>query len=1191
MKTTVTVTTTTVTETISETVLPEETKAKEPAKELEKAMTVEPEKKPEEPRAVEPEKKLEEPRAVEPEKKPEEPKKPAYAGLPVDDSSSSWMDVMDEPMTFSDEEEEAPIHEVPVEKAPVPEKIKTSTTETVIVKDIVQPTEPEKVPETSVSEDTKTTVTVTTKTTVTETASETSLLEEPKPEKPAKKPEEPKAVEPEKKPEEPKKPAYAGLPVDDSSSSWMDVMDEPMTFSDEEEEAPIQEVPVEKAPVPENIKTSTTETVIVKDIVQPTEPEKVPETSVSEDTKTTVTVTTKTTVTETVSETAPLEEPQPEEPAKKPEEPKAVEPEEPKKPAYAGLPVDDSSSSWMDVMDEPMTFSDEEEEAPIQEVPVEKAPVPEKIKTSTTETVIVKDIVQPTEPEKVPETSVSEDTKTTVTVTTKTTVTETVSETAPLEEPKPEEPAKKPEEPKAVEPEKKPEESKKPAYAGLPVDDSSSSWMDVMDEPMTFSDEEEEAPIQEVPVEKAPVPEKIKTSTTETVIVKDIVQPTEPEKVPETSVSEDTKTTVTVTTKTTVTETVSETSLLEEPKPEERAKKPEEPKAVEPEKKPEESKKPAYAGLPVDDSSSSWMDVLDEPMTFSDEEEEAPIQEVPVEKAPVPEKIKTSTTETVIVKDIVQPTEPEKVPETSVSEDTKTTVTVTTKTTMTETVSETSLLEEPKPEERAKKPEEPKAVEPEKKPEESKKPAYAGLPVDDSSSSWMDVMDEPMTFSDEEEEAPIQEVPVEKAPVPEKIKTSTTETVIVKDIVQPTEPEKVPETSVSEDTKTTVTVTTKTTVTETVSETAPSEEPKPEEPAKKPEEPKAVEPEKKPEESKKPAYAGLPVDDSSSSWMDVLDEPIQEVPVEKTTVPEKITKSTIETVAVKDSVYPVEPEKISDFAVSEDTKSTVTVTTTTTTVSKDLEKQYKSEKGPAYSALTLEGPIDTWSSVLEESTPSSGNVVFTSTLSADAPEFTPSYLKHVYADQTNTFLANERVYNEFIPRSKTEQVVVLPKKSKKVKPAKRPKKPADEPQEIAVISEAPPTYVMEAQQPIEQSVWENNRDGKSYADVLFSSAEMPVTEKPVIVHEEKQTVVDPLPEVVKPKEHMKKPKQTKQKPVEFIQENSSTDNSKPATESSKEPSSDEKDVHKSSEMSWSALVRRPGSAYKLLVISSRPANH
>ncbi|GBP04624.1 hypothetical protein EVAR_72192_1 [Eumeta japonica] len=39
------------------------------------------------------------------EKPADEPKKPSYAGLPIDESSTAWMNVMDEPMVLSDEEE------------------------------------------------------------------------------------------------------------------------------------------------------------------------------------------------------------------------------------------------------------------------------------------------------------------------------------------------------------------------------------------------------------------------------------------------------------------------------------------------------------------------------------------------------------------------------------------------------------------------------------------------------------------------------------------------------------------------------------------------------------------------------------------------------------------------------------------------------------------------------------------------------------------------------------------------------------------------------------------------------------------------------------------------------------------------------------------------------------------------------
>ncbi|KAL7741537.1 hypothetical protein ACLKA6_019313 [Drosophila palustris] len=558
---------------------------------------------------------------------------------------------------------------------------------------------------------------------------------------------------------------------------------------------------------------------------------------------------------------------------------------------------------------------------------------------------------------------------------------------------------------------------------------------------MVFSDEEEE------PV----VPEKV----TETVVEKEIVKSVKPEIVTESSIAEDTSTTVTVTT-TTVTETVSESAL------------PEQPKAVVLEKKPEEPKKPAYAGLPVDESSSSWMDVLDEPMVFSDEEEETV----------VPEKV----AETVVEKEIVKSVEPEIITESSIAEDTTTTVTVTT-TTVTETVGESAL------------PEQTKSVEPKKKPEEPKKPAYAGLPVDDSSSSWMDVLDEPMVFSDEEEE------PV----VPEKV----TETVVEKEIVKSVKPEIVTESSIAEDITTTVTVTT-TTVTETVSESA------------LPEQPKAVVLEKKPEEPKKPAYAGLPVDESSSSWMDVLDEPmVFSDEEEETVVPLKVA----ETVVEKEIVKSVEPEIITESSIAEDTTTTVTVTTTTVT-------ETVSESALREQPTTVELENKIAESVKE--------------LKSEVPADVPTK-PIVDMSKTSTTVTTTTTVTESINTPVKEQ--------------------------------EPPAFVLESDQPVEHSVWENNRDGKSYADVLLNSGlinEVQVVETPVVETQKPVPVVETLDDAKKPKEQKTKRKQQQQKPVKHIDEDSSTEKSKHTTESSKEPSSDEKDVSKAPEISWSALVRRPG---------------
>jgi len=251
---------------------------------------------------------------------------------------------------------------------------------------------------------------------------------------------------------------------------------------------------------------------------------------------------------------------------------------------------------------------------------------------------------------------------------------------------------------------------------------------EVVEESESFEESVDESKMSTAPtvieslIEDQPVSEPQKKTTFAGIV-------TEPEPTEEANVVDETKTITTVTTTTISTETTRETSVPEEYK------------------KLEEPTKPAYAGLPVDDSSSSWMDVLDEPMNFSDDEEE-----------PVPDPQKEVTLVEKVVKS-----------EPIVEDETKTITTVTTTVVTTESTSETTLPEEPRI-----------TDEPEKKPEEPKKPAYAGLPVDDSSSSWMDVLDEPMNFSDDEEIE--QKTPL--APFKNVLDTEETELVKVKTIIE-----------------------------------------------------------------------------------------------------------------------------------------------------------------------------------------------------------------------------------------------------------------------------------------------------------------------------------------------------------------------------------------------------------------------
>ncbi|KAI8121811.1 Zonadhesin [Lucilia cuprina] len=627
----------------------------------------------------------------------EEPKKPAYAGLPIDESSNVWMNIIEEPMVFSDEEEEVQTKTTVVETVTVQEtseKTTTSTeqpTETTAVEIVtLESTKPEELTPEKIAEEPKkpayevqTTVTTVETTRTTEEKTTTEKLPQPE------------EVQPQVQlAEEPKKPAYAGLPIDESSNAWMNVIEEPIVFSDEEEELQTTDTTVETTITTER-KTTFVSEQLKESKEEPTEDKPV-ETITSEKPFTSPL--------EPLSE-KPVAVDEPKESVEKTPEnipqteevkPQVQVAEEPKKPVYAGLPIDESSNAWMNVIEEPIVFSDEEEEV--------------QTKTTVVETVTVEETTE----------------KTTIS-----TEQPTVVETVTLEYTKPEE----------LTNEKIVEETKKPAYAGLPIDETSNAWMNVIEEPMVFSDEEEE------------VQTTVTTITTE--------ENTTTEKLPQPE------------------EVKPQVQLAEEPK------------------------KPAYAGLPIDESSNAWMNVIEEPIVFSDEEEELQTTVTTVETTTTPEgkttfvseqlkeskeeptkdkPVKTEpveTTTTASEKPFTSPLEPlsdkpvavdepkenvekttenipqieEVKPQVQVAEEpikpayadeeeeVQTTVTTVETTTTTEektTTEKLPQLDEVKPQVQIA--------------EEPKKPAYAGLPIDESSNAWMNVIEEPIVFSDEDEE-------------------------------------------------------------------------------------------------------------------------------------------------------------------------------------------------------------------------------------------------------------------------------------------------------------------------------------------------------------------------------------------------------------------------------------------------------
>uniref|UniRef100_A0A0K8USS8 Uncharacterized protein n=1 Tax=Bactrocera latifrons TaxID=174628 RepID=A0A0K8USS8_BACLA len=169
--------------------------------------------------------------------------------------------------------------------------------------------------------------------------------------------------------------------------------------------------------------------------------------------------------------------------------------------------------------------------------------------------------------------------------------------------------------------------------------------------------------------------------------------------------------------------------------------------------------------------------------------------------------------------------------------------------------------------------------------------------------------------------------------------------------------------------------------------------------------------------------------------------------------------------------------------------------------------------------------IDTWSSVLEDSSPISPNIAFTSKLSPDAPEFTPSYLRQADSDQNLLFLESERNINTTVAGHKQHEKVQ--KKSKQQKREENLQKVVAEEKH----NDKPSKLNVDA---AEFKVAADTRDtsttrGKSYADIVFGDHSHIAESKPSPSVVESQTVavekvVDKVVPVesIKPKEENKK---------------------------------------------------------------------
>lgn len=557
-------------------------------------------------------------------------------------------------------------------------------------------------------------------------------------------PEEPLDTNLEEKKSVNKPTAYKGLPLDESSTLWVDILDEPMTFSDEEEKQDVDtEKNEEKALQTEKVKQTIVISVDKKEfdvkeamVVRPDEESKTEEPAIileavqaqserkdykglpldessnlwidvldepitlsdeeSESSKA---------VEQSIQQTQPLTQ----------QEITTVENLE--NPAYKGLPLDESSNLWIDILDDPITISDEEKEKTVQ---ITTKGAPTSIEIEEQEALSIAS--------KLPSKLEQQDS--------------TANEAAP----------------------------KSTSYKGLPIDESSTLWVDLLDEPLILSDDEMEENIELTAVaglSAENLPEVLEGKRKQKEIPREEVST----QIQQSVISSDMQTEEDI--------SVAAAVALEK---EQTSSTPTEVSAESKQPITESSTSSVYKGLPIDESSTLWVDILDEPIILSDDETEEHLKTTAVagvtaEHLPAmleakqrekdnSEIEKQESPEFVVVPEVQTEEKIEILTVVSIPAEIIS-VAESVHTSVERSEGSTKRLEEV---EVAEKPtilpeEEQPEVSSQQIPaatlsfalvqeEERQKVAYKGLPIDESSTLWVDILDEPMTFSDDEVEKP-----------------------------------------------------------------------------------------------------------------------------------------------------------------------------------------------------------------------------------------------------------------------------------------------------------------------------------------------------------------------------------------------------------------------------------------------------
>nr|XP_023016734.1 uncharacterized protein LOC111506041 [Leptinotarsa decemlineata] len=613
-----------------------------------------------------------------------------YKGLPVDKNTEMFLDILDEPIEFSDDEEQQTLERKESFDVSNEKHLFTESKESTFI-----------LPTTEQSENMK-------------FISEEQISSE----------REPKV-----------KVEYKGLPIDKSTEMFLDILDEPLEFSDDEEQQVVESKEIENISDEKELLADIKESSVISSKTEPVENTKdLSEETINPQKEYTVEVDSQVKLTEISirpkeiqkkdevelfsseelevlnTSVEPADKDTQFENTKDSEDEKDLKKnlEKPsdnitqeKSKEYKGLPVDKSTEMFLDILDEPIEFSDDEEQRTSErKESLDISNQKHQFTESKESTFILPITVQPESMKFILEEQISSEK----------------------------------------------EHEVKVEYKGLPVDKSTEMFLDILDEPIEFSDDEEHQVVESKKIENISDEKGLLPDITESSVILSITEPAEKRRdlsevtiIPQKGNTGEVDTQVQLSKISIRPEEIYEKEENDSFSPEQlnvlniSVEPANEDTTFETKKDSEDDKdsktnlekysdntaqeksKVEYKGLPVDKSTEMFLGILDEPIEFSDDEEQQVVESKEVENIPDKSNVLADDIESKLISPITEPDESTKV-----------------------------LLEE--------------TISPEKK----SKVEYKGLPVDKSTEMFLDILDTPIEFSDDEEQQDVESKKISK---------------------------------------------------------------------------------------------------------------------------------------------------------------------------------------------------------------------------------------------------------------------------------------------------------------------------------------------------------------------------------------------------------------------------------------------